>query len=429
MVRAPIVDEVVVRELVKDVQRALLQADVNVQQVFDLSKRIEKKSREEVPPGVSKRESLIKTVYEELTKLVGDKCAELPLEKGERKVLMLVGIQGSGKTTAAAKLANFVKKKGFKPVLVCADTYRKGALQQLEQLVGEVNIPVFGRGKDPIDIVRRSMGALEEGSDVIIVDTAGRHKDEVSLIKEMRLMNEAIKPDEVILVVDATIGQQAFSQAKAFHEATPVGSIFLTKLDSSAKGGGALAAVAATGAPIRFIGVGERLDDVELFDPSKFIGRLLGMGDLEGLIQRVKEAEEAEATIKVRKPLTDKLTIDDVYNQLKMLGRMGPMKSLLKMLPGVGYGIPDEVLDVAESKTKKWGHIIQSMNRREKEDPRLIKGRRLREIAYGSGTSEKDVKELVNFYFMMRKLMKKVLRSRDARFMRLLREIGGSFNL
>jgi len=270
--RAPVVDEAAIKELVRGIQRALLQADVNVQLVLNISRQIEDRAlKEKVPPGISRREHVIKILYEELTKFLGDKPVPLKVEPGKRKVIMLVGIQGSGKTTAAAKLARYFQKRGLKPALICADTYRPGAFDQLQQLANKINVPVYGnpKAKDPVKLALEGLNKFSD-KDVVIVDTAGRHKEERELIKEMKMLEEKIKPDEVMLVIDGTIGQQALVQAKAFNEATSIGSILVTKLDGSARGGGALSAVAATGAPIKFISAGEKIEDIEPFIPSRF---------------------------------------------------------------------------------------------------------------------------------------------------------------
>jgi signal recognition particle subunit SRP54 len=253
--RASIVDEAAVKELVRDVQRALLRADVNVQLVLDISKRIEERAlKEQLPPGISRREHVIKVVYEELTRFLGEKPVPIKVEPRKKFTIMLVGIQGSGKTTAAAKLARYFQKRGFKSALICADTYRPGAYAQLEQLANRINVPLYGdvKAKDPVKIALEGIKQFND-KEVIIIDTAGRHKEEQKLIKEMKMLERSIKPDEVVLVIDGTIGQQAMVQTKAFNEATPIGSILVTKLNGSARGGGALSAVAAIGAPIKFI--------------------------------------------------------------------------------------------------------------------------------------------------------------------------------
>jgi len=407
--KAGVVDEATVKELVRDIQRALLQSDVNVQLVLQISKNIEERAlKEKVPPGVSRREHVIKVVYEELTKFVGDKPVPLKIEPGKKKVIMLVGIQGSGKTTHAAKLARYFQKRGLKVGLICADTYRPGAYAQLQQLATRINTPFFGdlKQKDPVKVVKEGLKQFGE-KDLIIVDTAGRHKEEKDLIKEMKDLEKSIKPDEVIMVIDGTIGQQALAQAKTFHEATPIGAIIVTKLDGSSRGGGALSAVAATGAPIKFIGTGEKIEDIEPFVPSRFVGRLLGMGDLETLLEKVKDAEIQVPQKKAKEIMSGNFTLTDMYEQFQAVKKMGPFGKVLKMIPGLSSSdVPEEMLNTAEGRLEKWGVIIQSMTPKEKENPKLLNSSRAKRIARGSGTTEKDVKELLKQYIMMRKMLK-----------------------
>ena len=412
--RASVVDEALVKELVRDIQRALLQADVNVQLVLEISRRIEERAlKERLPPGISRREHLIKVVYEELVRFIGEKPVPVRLRPGRRNVLMLVGIQGSGKTTSAAKLAYYFKKRGHKVALVCADTYRPGAYAQLSQLAEKIGVPIYGEPEesDPVKIAKNGLSKFED-YDLVIIDTAGRHKEEAQLIAEMEKLADEIKPDEVMLVVDATIGQQAATQAQAFHKATPLGSIFLAKLDGSARGGGALSAVAATGAKIKFIGTGESIEDIEHFNPTRFVGRLLGMGDLQGLLEKVREAELALPKKRMKAILAGKFTLTDMYEQLEAMRGMGRLKKLLGMLPGLSYQIPDEVLDVAEERLHKWRAIIQSMTPEERENPKIVKSSRIRRIARGSGTTEKDVKELLKQYFLMKRMFKSMKKGR-----------------
>jgi signal recognition particle subunit SRP54 len=416
--RAPVVDEAAVKELVRDLQRALLQADVNVQLVLEISKNIEDKAlKEKVPPGVSRREHVVKVVYDELTHFLGEKPVPLKTEPGKRTVLMLVGIQGSGKTTNAAKLARYFQKRGLKTALICADTYRPGAYAQLQQLANRINIPLYGepQNKNSIDIALKGLKQFND-KDVVIIDTAGRHKEEKSLIEEMKTLEKTIKPDEVILVVDGTIGQQAAIQARAFHEATPIGSIYVTKLDGSARGGGALSAVAATGAPIKFISSGEKIEDIEPFVPSRFVGRLLGMGDLQSLIEKVREAEVQVPEKKMKAFLSGKFTLTDMYEQFEAMKGMGPFKRLLKMIPGLSYNIPDDMMEMAEDRLQKWRVIIQSMTPSERDDPKTFNSSRIKRVARGSGTNEKEVKELLNQYGMMKKMMKTLRRKRALPF-------------
>jgi signal recognition particle subunit SRP54 len=417
--RAGVVDEAAVKELARDIQRALLQADVNVKLVLGISKRIEERAlKEKVPPGISRREHVIKVVYEELTRFVGDKPVPIKMEPGKKKVLMLVGIQGSGKTTHAAKLARYFLKKGLKPALICADTYRPGAYAQLEQLANRINVPVYGdvKAKDPVKVVNEGLKQFGD-KEIIIVDTAGRHKEEKELIKEMKNLEKKIHPDEVMMVIDGTIGQQALIQAQTFHEATPIGSILVTKLDGSARGGGALSAVAATGAPIKFIGTGEKTEDIEQFIPSRFVGRLLGMGDLETLLEKVHEAEIKVPQKKAKAILSGKFTLTDMYEQFEAVKGMGPFRKIFKMLPGMSYDVPDDMLNMAEDRLEKWRVIIQSMRPEEKENPKLLNSSRVRRVARGSGTSERDVKDLLKQYAMMRKMLKMFKRKKKLPFM------------
>ena len=416
--KASVVDEATVKELVQDIQRALLQADVNVKLVLEISKRIEERAlNEKVPPGVSRREHIIKVVYEELTRFLGEKPVPVKIEPGKRKTIMLVGIQGSGKTTNGAKLARYFQKRGMKPALICADTFRPGAYAQLQQLANRINVPLYGdpKAKDSLKVVNEGLKQFTD-KDIVIIDTSGRHKGEQELIKEMKALEKNIKPDEVMLVVDGTIGQQALVQAKAFNEATPIGSILVTKLDGSARGGGALSAVAATGAPIKFIGTGEKVEDIEPFVPSRFVGRLLGMGDLETLLDKVREAEVKVPEKKAKAILSGKFTLTDMYEQFEAVKGMGTFRKLLKMLPGMSYNIPEEMLNTAEDRLEKWRVMIQSMTQQEKDNPKIFNSSRMKRVARGSGTSEKEVKELLKQYVMMRQMLKTFRRKKKLPF-------------
>lgn len=412
LTKAGVIDESLIKELVKDIQKALLLSDVNVKLVFELSKRIESRALEEkLPKGVSRKEHIIKIVYEELSRFMGSdvKKEHLPDKKG--KVHLMIGIQGSGKTTTTGKLARFYQKRGFKVGVVGADTWRPGAFEQLKQFCSENNIPVFGdpKEKDSIKLAREGVKFFKEkASDIILVDTAGRHREEKGLIDEMKDISNTINPDEVTLVIDGTIGQQAFVQAEGFANATPVGSIIVTKLDGSAKGGGALSAAAATGAPIKFIGTGERIDSIEPFDPKRFVSRLLGLGDLETLLEKVKEASEAEdfSNLDKDKILSGKFDLFDMYAQLEMVSKMGPLKQVLSMIPGMGANLPTDMVEVGEEKLTKFRIIMDSMTLQEKKNPKLINHERIRRISKGSGTNQGDVKELLNQYAMIKKFLK-----------------------
>lgn len=413
LLRMAVVDEKAVKELVRDLQRALLQSDVNVNLVMQISQAVEKRSLEEkLPPGISRREHVVKVLYEELTRFLGEEPSKLIIEPGKTQVIMLVGIQGTGKTTAAVKLARFYQKRGLRPAIICADTYRPGAFDQLKQLADKVSVPVYGEpnSKGTLRIVKKGMEQFSSQKyDLIIVDTAGRHKDEAELMSEMRDLAKQIQPNEIILAIDASIGQGAMSQAAAFNESTKIGSILITKLDGTAKGGGALSAVAATHAKIKFVGTGEKIEDVEQFIPSSFVGRLLGMGDIKALVERVREAEVVVPQKKAKAFLEGKFTLKDMYDQMVAVRKMGPLKKLVGMMPG-GMNIPDDAMESAEKKLDAWRVIIQSMTKHEIEDPKLVDSSRARRIARGSGTSEKEVKEMVNQYFMMKKMMKSMKR-------------------
>lgn len=422
LLRLPIVDEKAIKELVKDLQRILLAADVNVNLVLEISKRVEERSLNEVlPPGISRRDHVIKVLYEEITRFLGDKPAKLTLEPAKTTTIMLVGIQGSGKTTSTVKLARFYQKRGLKIAIICTDTFRPGAFEQLKQLADRVNITTFGvKGENnPEKIARQGLEVFrKEDFDVIIVDTAGRHKNEKDLMEEMRRLSDAIKPDEIMLVIDGTIGQQASTQAAAFNQATPIGSIYLTKLDGSARGGGALSAVAATGSKIKFIGTGEKIEDIEQFVPANFVGRLMGMGDIQALVDRVKEAELNLPKGKTKEILRGRFTLKDMYDQMVAIRKMGPLKKIWSMVPG-GYNLPEDMADVAEKRLDSWRFIIQSMCKQEIENPKIIDSSRTRRIARGSGRSEKEVKELLSQYATMKRMLKSMKRQQSKLMRRL----------
>ncbi len=421
LTRATHVDERAIKELVLDIQRALLQADVNVELVLELTKRIEKRALEEkLPPGMARKEHVIKIVYEELSALMG-RPAQLQLKPGEPTVLLMVGLQGCGKTTSAAKLAAHFKKRGFKVGIVCADTFRPGAYEQLSQLAQQAGIGFFGdpKAKDSTKLAKEGVKRFKkERLELIIVDSAGRHRKEEALMEEMRQIAHAIGPDEIMLVVDGTIGQQAKEQAAAFKATTDIGSILITKLDGTAKGGGALSAVTATGAPIKFVGAGEHLDDIEPFVPERFVARLLGMGDIETLLKRIEETARAEEVkpADMKAILSGKLTLRDVYSQLEMMGKMGPFKKLMEMIPGVGVAVPEEQMRVGAEKLKRFKVIMQSMTPQELENPKVLNASRIRRVARGSGTSEADVRELLKQYELIRKFIKTMIKGRGPKF-------------
>lgn len=416
-ISGPTADKKSVEELVKGVQRALLMSDVDVQLVLKLSENVKKRALEEdVPPGISRKEHVVKIVYEELISLLGRKPVPLDIPKDKPYVIMLVGIQGSGKTTTAAKMAIYLKKSGYSVGVVCADTYRPGAYDQLSQLLDGKGVAVYGdpKERDPVKLARRGIEELARlGNKLIIIDTAGRHKDQGSLMKEMVEISKKVNPHEVTLVIDGTIGQQARPQAEAFNRATPVGSIVVTKVDTSARGGGALSAVAATGAKIRFVGTGEKVDEIESFNPTGYVGRLLGIGDIEGLIERVRMAEVKLTEEQAKHFLRGEFTLEEFINQVKELKKLGPLKKVLSRLPFLDMSkVHDSMIEAAESQVEKWVAIINSMTKDEREDPKLLNSSRVRRIAKGAGVTEKDVKMLVKQYVASKKIMKRLKRGK-----------------
>ncbi len=403
-----IIDEEVVKEVIKDIQRALIQSDVNIKMVLKLSKTIEDRSLKEEPPkGVTPKEHVIKIVYEELVNLLGEKPVEIEIKEKPYKILF-VGLQGSGKTTTIAKLAKYLQKKGFNPAVVCTDTWRPAAYEQLRQLIENMNVPLYGDpdNQNALDLAEKGLKEFKK-QDIIIVDTAGRHKEEKDLLDEMEQISNVVKPEEVILVIDGTIGQQARDQALAFSKTTEIGSIIITKLDGSAKGGGALSAVGETGAPIKFIGTGEKVDDFEAFDPERFISRLLGMGDIKALIEKAEEIAEEDIDVEsVDAMLSGKFTLKDMYSQFDMMNKMGPMQQVMSMLPGVGGKLPKNASQMTEEKLKKYRILMDSMTEHELTHPEVIKQSRVKRIARGSGMRNEDVKELLKYYNVTKKAMK-----------------------
>lgn len=403
-----IIDEEVIKDVIKDIQRALINADINIKLVLNLSKTIEGRALNEEPPkGVTPKEHVIKIVYEELVHLLGKKAEEIEIEEKPYKILF-VGLQGSGKTTTIGKMSRYLQKKGFNPAIICTDTWRPAAYEQLRQLTHNLNVPLYGdpENKNAMDLARKGLKEFKK-QDIIIIDTAGRHKEERDLLDEMEQISKVVEPDEVILVIDGTIGQQAREQALAFSKTTEIGSIIITKLDGSAKGGGALSAVSEIGAPIKFIGTGEKIEDLEVFDPERFISRLLGMGDIKALIERAEEIAEEDLDMDAMDAmLSGKFTLKDMYSQFEMMNKMGPMQQVMNMLPGMGGKLPKNASQVTEEKLTKYKIMMDSMTEQELTHPEVIKQSRVKRIARGSGMRNEDVKELLKYYQVTKKAMK-----------------------
>ncbi|RCV65481.1 signal recognition particle subunit SRP54 [Methanophagales archaeon] len=403
--KAKRIDKRTVDELVRDIQRALIQADVKISLVKELSDRIRERSLKE-KMVLNPREHVIKVVYEELINIIG-KSVEVPLKPQK---IMMVGLHGAGKTSSCAKLARYFQKKGLKPAVICADVYRPGASDQLRQLCDRIGVPFYDGQPEDRNVLRIVTSGVKEFDkyDIKIIDTAGRHALEPEMIDEIMVIEKATKPEQRFIVLDASIGQQASVQAKAFNDAVGITGIIITKMDGTAKGGGALSAVAETDSGVAFIGTGETVDDFEKFESDGFISRLLGMGDIKALIAMAEESlnpEDVEVDI-----LKGKFTLKDLYTQLEALKKMGPFKKIMQMLPlgGLGLDINDDMSQITEDKLKCFKVMMDSMTEEELTEPKIISGSRLRRIAHGSGTSTSEVNELIKYHRMMQKMMKSI---------------------
>ena len=407
---APIIDENLINELVKDIQRALLHADTNVQLVFDLSKDIKERALKEQPPkGINPREYLVNIVYEELTKFLGGKHQEIKISKKKPFKIMLVGLFGNGKTTTAGKLAKYYSKRGYKIALLGLDVHRPASMKQLQQLADKINVQAFTdeKEKDPKKIYKNFKDDLTK-FDLVIIDTAGRDALSEDLVEEIKNLNKEIKPDEKLLVISADLGQTAETQAKKFHESCNITGVIATKMDGTAKAGGALSSTAVTGANIKFIGVGEQIDDLEQFDPEGFVGRLLGMGDLKALLEKTREAiSEEDAEDLGKRFLKGDFNFLDMHEQLTAMKKMGPLSKVMEMIPGLGQlKLPKDALQIQDEKLKKWKVIFKSMTKKELENPDILTRSRIERIAKGSGTTTGEVRELLKHYRQTKKMSK-----------------------
>ncbi|MEK6949713.1 MAG: signal recognition particle receptor subunit alpha [Nanoarchaeota archaeon] len=403
------VDDKLINELVKDIQRALLQADVNVQLVFDLTSKIKDRiKKEDTPGGLTKKEHLINIVYDELVNFLGKEQYKIDIKEKPFKI-MLVGLFGSGKTTTAGKLAKYFMKRGNKVALVGLDTHRPAAMDQIEQVAKQVNVPFYinKKEKSPLKVYDENKNEFKK-YDILIIDTSGRDALSKDLIEEIEELNNEIKPNENLLVISADIGQAAQKQAEQFNNSCKITGVIITKMDGTAKGGGALTACAVANAPIAFIGVGEKSDDFEHFNPKGFVGRLLGMGDLEALLEKAKEAiKEEDAEDLGKRFLKGEFNLIDLYEQMSAMKKMGSLKKLVEMIPGFSsLQLPKEMLDVQEGKLEKWKIAMQSMSKGELEDPEIITAERIDRISKGSGISTNTIRELIKQYRQSKKLVK-----------------------
>jgi signal recognition particle subunit SRP54 len=401
--RGSSIDEALLAEVSRDIQRALLQSDVNVQLALELTQRVKKRATAETPPaGASMRDFLVRIIYEEIRGILGP---ERPFEVKPRRILM-VGLFGQGKTTTSGKLARHFQKKGVRVGLVAADVHRPAAIDQLEQLAKKVGCDFYAnRAEKRAEVIVQEALAKFPPHVAVIVDTAGRSGIDAELIAELARVREAAKPDETLLVLDAAMGQAAGRSAEAFHKAVGLTGVVLTKLDGSAKGGGALSAVAVSGAPIVFIGTGEHLDELERFEPTRFVSRLLGMGDIQTLLERFEELADKEQAEKAAENLmAGKFTLRDMRAQLDSLGQMGPFSKLMSLLPSLGGAkLSDNQMEDTQKRLRRFRAMLDSVNPGELDDYHLIKGDRIHRIARGSGQKVPEVRALVKYVETTRK--------------------------
>ncbi len=400
-----------IKDAMRDVRMALLGADVSYKVVKDFIARVSERAvGRDVLESLTPAQMVIKIVNEELTEIMGKENAKINMASNPPTVIMLVGLQGAGKTTNGATLAALLKKSGKRPLLVACDIYRPAAIKQLETVGGQVGVPVFQMGtENPVNIAKAAIAhAQKNGNDVVMLDTAGRLHIDESLMDELRQIKAEVKPHEIMLVLDAMTGQDAVNAAKAFDDALEVDSVFLTKLDGDARGGAALSVRAVTGKPIKYAGIGEKLDGIEPFHPDRMASRILGMGDILTLIEKAEQSfDEKKAQELSEKLMTNRFTLTDYYEQLKSLRSMGSLSDIAGMLPGIdakqlsGASIDEKALSRTEA-------IIQSMTPQERENPSLLNSSRKKRIAAGSGTQVVDVNRLLKQFEQMQVLAKQM---------------------
>jgi signal recognition particle subunit SRP54 len=431
------VNDTLLNEIIKDIQRALLQSDVNVKLVLELTNIIKERSKkEELPAGLSKKEQLINIVYEELTKFLGGDFE--PIKPGDKKPykIMLVGLFGNGKTTAIGKLGKYFTKRGFKVACVQTDTWRPAAYEQLKTNALQAGITFFGEEPDksrkedttyPSEIYKKFEKEYSK-YDILLIDTAGRDALSNDLIEELNNINSTVKADDIFLVMGADVGQTAEKQARAFSESCKVSGVIITKMDGTAKGGGALSACSVTNSPVKFIGVGEKVDDIEEFKPKNFVSRLLGMGDIEALLEKAKEAMNVEdADDMAKRMMKGKFSLRDLYDQMNAMKKMGSLSKLVNLIPGMGgMNIPKEMLKEQEGKMDTWKYIMDSCTEKELNEPEVMSPSRIERIAKGSGTSEQDVRDLLKQYKQSKKMMKMMKGGgNDKNMDKMMKRMGG----
>ncbi len=401
-----------IKEITREVKLALLEADVNYKVVKDFTSKIaEKALGQDVLKSLTPGQQVVKIVHDELVELLGSKETKLNISPNPPTIIMMAGLQGSGKTTIAAKIANMLRKEGKKPLLVACDIYRPAAIDQLQVLGKQLDIPVFA-DKESKDVVNIATRAIKEANsklnDVIIIDTAGRLHIDQELMNELKRLKQVVKPHEILLVVDSMTGQDAVNVAQSFDEQLGIDGVAITKLDGDTRGGAALSVKAITGKPIKFSGTGEKMNDIEVFHPDRMATRILGMGDVLTLIEKAEETFNEEEAIKIEKKIRKKeFTLSDYLDQLKQIKKMGSIKSILGMI-----GVDPKALDQAKIDEKQFTRaeaIIQSMTLQEREYPDILNGKRRRRIALGAGTTVQEVNKFIKQYTDTKLMMKKIM--------------------
>ena len=399
-----------IKQAMREIRIALLEADVNFQVVRDFINRVsEKASGEDILKGLNSTQQVIKIVNDELIALMGSTHSKLAVADRPPTIIMMCGLQGAGKTTMCGKLAGMLKKQNKKVMLAACDVYRPAAIKQLQVVGGKVNVPVFEEGQiNPVKIAKDALDeAKRQGADVLIIDTAGRLHIDEQLMEELQKIKAEVKPNEILLVVDSMTGQDAVNAAETFNQKLDIPGVIITKLDGDTRGGAALSIKAVTGKPIKFVGSGEKMEDIEPFYPDRMASRILGMGDVLTLIEKAQEAFSEEEALKLQKKMkTNSFTLQDYLNQLESVKKMGGIGKLMSMVPGLGGKVNED--DIDESKIIKTKAIILSMTPEERNNPDIIKASRRKRIAAGSGTSIQDVNQLLKQFDMSKEMMRRV---------------------
>lgn len=399
-----------IKQAMREIRIALLEADVNFQVVRDFINRVsEKASGEDILKGLNSTQQVIKIVNDELIALMGSTHSKLAVADRPPTIIMMCGLQGAGKTTMCGKLAGMLKKQNKKVLLAACDVYRPAAIKQLQVVGGKVNVPVFEEGQiNPVKIAKDALDeAKRQGADVLIIDTAGRLHIDEQLMEELQKIKAEVNPNEILLVVDSMTGQDAVNVAETFNQKLDITGVIITKLDGDTRGGAALSIKAVTGKPIKFVGSGEKMEDIEPFYPDRMASRILGMGDVLTLIEKAQEAFSEEEALKLQKKMkTNSFTLQDYLNQLESVKKMGGIGKLMSMVPGLGGKVNED--DIDESKIIKTKAIILSMTPEERNNPDIIKASRRKRIAAGSGTSIQDVNQLLKQFDMSKEMMRRV---------------------